>query len=144
MPKSAMCASSSPVAADQVAKAETGLIAQCGIRSRAAARRRMRSESERTEHAAAMVRHELLRTTGAVYFRRLNPDYVIAPGWANVDLALGKGIPHASSARLELRWEIFNFFNRTNFDMPNRTFGTPNFGRIFGAGPARQMQRGLS
>ena len=45
--------------------------------------------------------------------------------------------------RLELRWEIFNLLNRVNFDVPNRTFGTPNFGRIFSAGPARQMQLGV-
>ena len=45
--------------------------------------------------------------------------------------------------RLQLRWEIFNLFNRTNFDTPNRTFGTANFGRVFSAGPSRQMQFGV-
>ena len=49
----------------------------------------------------------------------------------------------SSSSRLELRWEIFNVLNRANCDVPNRIFGTSNFGRIFSAGPARQMQRGL-
>jgi len=44
---------------------------------------------------------------------------------------------------LEFRWEIFNVFNRVNFDVPNRIFGTANFGRIFSAQPARQMQFGL-
>jgi len=33
--------------------------------------------------------------------------------------------------------------NRANFDVPNRIFGTSNFGRIFSAGPARQMQLGV-
>jgi hypothetical protein len=28
---------------------------------------------------------------------------------------------------------VFNLFNRANFDVPNRVFGTPNFGRIFSA-----------
>ena len=32
---------------------------------------------------------------------------------------------------------------RANFDVPNRIFGTPNFGRIFSELPARQMQLGL-
>src|SRR6185295_16745190 len=33
--------------------------------------------------------------------------------------------------------------NRANFDIPSRTFGTPNFGRIFSAKNAREMQFGL-
>jgi len=67
---------------------------------------------------------------------------VLAPGYADVDLAIGKDVALTSAVRLELRWEIFNLFNRVNFDMPNRIFGTANFGRIFSAGPARQMQFG--
>jgi hypothetical protein len=39
--------------------------------------------------------------------------------------------------------EIFSLFNRLNFDVPNRIFGTSNFGRIFSAQPARQMQFGI-
>jgi hypothetical protein len=42
--------------------------------------------------------------------------------------------------RLELRVEGFNLLNIVNFDVPNRTAFTPNFGRIFSAGPARQVQ----
>jgi hypothetical protein len=42
-------------------------------------------------------------------------------------------------ARLEFRFEVFNLFNRVNFDAPTAPF-TPNFGRIFSAGPSRQMQ----
>jgi hypothetical protein len=33
--------------------------------------------------------------------------------------------------------------NRANFDVPNRFFGSPNFGRIFSAGAAREMQFGV-
>jgi hypothetical protein len=51
-----------------------------------------------------------------------------------------KDIALVGAARLELRWEVFNLFNRVNFDVPNRIFGTANFGRIFSAQPARQMQ----
>jgi hypothetical protein len=67
---------------------------------------------------------------------------VVGPGYANVDFAIGKELRLGDGARLELRWELFNGFNRANFDVPNRIFGTPNFGRIFSAGPARQMQLG--
>jgi hypothetical protein len=68
---------------------------------------------------------------------------VLAPGYADVDTALVKNVALPSGARVELRWEIFNLFNRANFDVPNRTAFTSNFGRIFSAGPARQMQFGV-
>jgi hypothetical protein len=68
---------------------------------------------------------------------------VWAPGYADVDAGLQKDLVFSRGARLELRWEIFNVFNRVNFDVPNRVYGTPNFGRIFSAQPARQMQFGV-
>jgi hypothetical protein len=49
----------------------------------------------------------------------------------------------AGTSQVEFRWEIFNLLNRANFDIPNRTFGTPNFGRIFSAKNPREMQVGL-
>lgn len=39
--------------------------------------------------------------------------------------------------------ETFNLFNSANFDLPNRFAFTPNFGKIFTAGPARQIQFGI-
>jgi hypothetical protein len=69
---------------------------------------------------------------------------VIGPGYANVDFALAKTwTPGGSGQQLEFRWEIFNLFNRANFDLPNRIFGNPNFGRIFSARSPREMQFGL-
>ena len=68
---------------------------------------------------------------------------VFAPGLANVDMSLQKTWLQPTGGRLEFRWEIFNVFNRANFDVPNRFFGSPNFGRIFGAQNAREMQFGL-
>ena len=68
---------------------------------------------------------------------------VVGPGFANVDVAIAKTWLLAGAARLEFRWEIFNLLNRANFDIPNRTFGTPNFGRIFSAKNPREMQFGL-
>jgi hypothetical protein len=67
---------------------------------------------------------------------------VIGPGSATVDLAVAKTWDVAGK-QLEFRWETFNLLNRANFDLPNRTFGTPNFGRIFSAKNAREMQFGL-
>ena len=68
---------------------------------------------------------------------------VFAQGLANVDLSIVKGWYFGEQGRLEFRWEIFNLLNRANFDIPNRVFGTPNFGRIFSAQHAREMQLGL-
>jgi hypothetical protein len=66
---------------------------------------------------------------------------VLAPGYADVDLGVQRDIT-LGTARLQLRWEIFNLFDTVNFDIPNRIAFTPNFGRIFSAQPARQMQFG--
>jgi hypothetical protein len=68
---------------------------------------------------------------------------VIGPGYASVDGALAKTWPLGAGRRLEFRWEVFNLFNRANFDLPNRIFGNPNFGRIFSAKAPREMQVGL-
>ena len=68
---------------------------------------------------------------------------VLAPGYADVDVAIQKDIQLRNDIRVELRWEVFNLFNHVNFDVPNRIAFTPNFGRIFSAGPARQMQLGV-
>ena len=68
---------------------------------------------------------------------------VLGPGYASVDLAVARTWTLAAARRLELRLEIFNLLNHANFDLPNRTFGTPNFGRIFSAKDAREMQVGV-
>ncbi len=65
---------------------------------------------------------------------------VIGPGFANVDLGLAKTWSLVGTSVLEFRWEVFNLLNRANFDLPSRIFGTPNFGRIFSARRAREMQ----
>ncbi len=68
---------------------------------------------------------------------------VLGPGYANLDLAIAKTWRLPNESQLEFRWEIFNLFNNANFLLPNRIFGTPNFGRIFSAGNAREMQFGI-
>ena len=68
---------------------------------------------------------------------------VIGPGYANLDLVLAKTWNVGGTRQLELRWEVFNALNKTNFDIPSRIFGTANFGRIFSAKSPREMQLGL-
>jgi hypothetical protein len=65
---------------------------------------------------------------------------VIGPDFMNVDFALAKIWSVGAASTLEFRWEIFNLLNRVNFDLPNRIFGSPNFGRIFSAKNPREMQ----
>jgi hypothetical protein len=84
---------------------------------------------------------------------RLLPDN-FGPGLHNWDLSILKNIalPLRESMRLQFRTEMFNAFNRANFNNPSGTvFGLtatgalvrPDFGRITGAGPARVIQFGL-
>ena len=68
---------------------------------------------------------------------------VIGPGSATLDIAISKQWSVGEPSRLEFRWEIFNLLNRTNFDLPNRIFGTTSFARIFSAKSPREMQFGL-
>ena len=76
-------------------------------------------------------------------FGNAGRNVVEAPGFAGVDVSLRKDWPIAEAATLEFRWDIFNVFNRTNFDVPGRIAFTPSFGRIFSAQDPRQMQFGL-
>ena len=47
------------------------------------------------------------------------------------------------ASELEFRWETFNLFNTANFNLPNRIFGNPSFGRISSAKNPREMQFGV-
>jgi hypothetical protein len=65
------------------------------------------------------------------------------PGTRNVDFSIVKNTPLGGDRQLQFRAEFFNLFDWVNYDNPNRTALTPNFGRIFSAGPPRQVQLGL-
>jgi len=66
---------------------------------------------------------------------------VLGPGFASLDLLLARTL-RIGPTQVELRWEVFNALNRVNLDLPNRTFGTPSFGRVFSAKSPREMQVG--
>ena len=68
---------------------------------------------------------------------------ILGPGSTSLDVAVSKTWALGDPARVELRWEVFNVLNRANFDLPNRIFGSPNFGSIFSARSPREMQFGL-
>ncbi len=52
------------------------------------------------------------------------------PGIANYDFALFKDTSLTERAKLQLRIESFNLFNRTQFAPPNQVFGNAQFGQI--------------
>ena len=64
------------------------------------------------------------------------------PGAATTDLSMMKNIPVGGQARLQVRVEMFNVFNRVNFNNPNAVFGSSGFGRITSAQNMRQVQLG--
>jgi hypothetical protein len=60
-----------------------------------------------------------------------------------VNASLNKRFFFAEQRYVQLRWEAFNAFNHANYGNPNTTIGQGTTGKIFSAGPARQMQLGL-
>jgi hypothetical protein len=61
------------------------------------------------------------------------------PGSITFDLALVKQLTLGRS-RLQVRAEVFNLFNRDNFNQPGNTVGTATFGVIQSAGDPRSAQ----
>jgi hypothetical protein len=67
---------------------------------------------------------------------------VRGPDFRQFDLAAIKQIALGGGARVELRVEAFNLFNRVNFGPPNGNRSSPGFGTITTAYDARQIQLG--
>ena len=67
-------------------------------------------------------------------------NIVRGPGTNNIDFSLLKNHYFGEGGNVQFRAEIFNLPNHPNFSMPNRDFGTRNFGKIFSARPSRQVQ----
>jgi hypothetical protein len=66
-----------------------------------------------------------------------------APGFQNWDIAIQKWWKWHDKIRAQLRSEMYNAFNHSDFYAPNTTFGDPRFGTISGALPSRDIQFGL-
>jgi hypothetical protein len=68
------------------------------------------------------------------------------PGFVNVDFSVFKNFKISSlseGARLQLRFEFFNGFNRVNFYQPTVTLSSSTFGRPTDTFAAREIQFGL-
>jgi hypothetical protein len=68
---------------------------------------------------------------------------VIGPGLEEFDLSLQKELALRESTKLQFRAEAYNLFNHPNFNIPNRTAFTANFGSISSTQDSRQLQFAL-
>lgn len=77
------------------------------------------------------------------------------PGLGSCDFSVLRTIALKESAKVQLRGELFNIFNRANFDIPQNIVNAPSFGQIFntlqpvaglasgGPGEPRELQLGM-
>ena len=66
------------------------------------------------------------------------------PWYRNENVSVGKTIRTSQSARIDVRVEAFNTFNRIVWGEPELNFSSNNFGVVSGqANTPRQMQLGL-
>jgi hypothetical protein len=79
--------------------------------------------------------------TGA--YSTLKPFTIVNPSRLNNDLALTRNIRFADTRGIQLRWEIFNVLNHTNFNAPVTALNSANFGKIITAQDPRLMQFAL-
>lgn len=71
------------------------------------------------------------------------PGVLRGDGIINFDLSVAKRVSFAAERFLQLRIELFNAFNHSNFGLPGHTFGAPDFGVVSDAGSARVVQLGV-
>jgi hypothetical protein len=65
------------------------------------------------------------------------------PGSATFNFSIVKSLVVSESKSMQFRVEVFNLFNRTNFNLPDIFVDSPSFGRISSAGSPRHVQLGL-
>jgi hypothetical protein len=82
--------------------------------------------------------------TGRGYYGNSARNILVGPGERTWNLVVAKNFPVAGErARFQFRWEMFNAFNRANFNAPNTNINSGAFGIVTGAGSARTMLFGL-
>ena len=80
----------------------------------------------------------------AFTFGNAGRNTVRGPRLSKADIALERKFPLREQTQLGFRAEVFNLFNHTNFDTPNRFVNTPQFGSVtMAATSSRQVQFGL-
>jgi hypothetical protein len=64
------------------------------------------------------------------------------PASQTINLSVFKNFPITERVKFSLRFEMFSFLNRANFNNPGSTINTGAFGNITGAGGSRTIQIG--
>jgi hypothetical protein len=67
---------------------------------------------------------------------------IAGPAYYVWDVSFRKKFSITQAVKLGVQADVFNLFNRVNLNNPNTNTTDANYGRINGAGPARQMQLG--
>jgi hypothetical protein len=62
------------------------------------------------------------------------------PSLINFDFTVTKDTKISERFTHQFRVDFFNIFNNTNYNPPNTSLNDPNFGRITGAAPGRELQ----
>ena len=65
------------------------------------------------------------------------------PGTNTADIGVDKNWRIRERGTLQFRWEMFNAFNRANFNNPNAVVGSSAAGTVSATYPSRSMQLGL-
>jgi hypothetical protein len=68
---------------------------------------------------------------------------LVGPGYFNVDAGIHRNFAIKERIKMSFRWELFNSFNRANFNNPNAQIGGGSAGTISGTLSARVMQAAL-
>ena len=70
-------------------------------------------------------------------------NVIRTPGLQVWDIGIFKNFSILEELRLQIRAEMFNAFNRANFNNPNTSFVSPLFGQITRAALGREIQMGI-
>jgi len=73
----------------------------------------------------------------------LAPFTIVNPSSLQNDFALTRSFRLSGAQALQFRWEVFNVFNKVNFNAPISSLNSPSFGQIQTAGDPRIMQFAL-
>jgi hypothetical protein len=79
-------------------------------------------------------------TPAAYTFGNAGVNILEGPGSFSADLGVHRQFPINERVRLTFRWEMFNAFNRPNFQNPSATIGSPTAGVVSATYAARDMQ----
>jgi len=68
---------------------------------------------------------------------------ILGPSTTRFDATLAKNIRLSESRSIQLRWEVFNIFNHTNFTTLSLNVTSSNYGSVTGVRDPRNMQLGV-